>query len=60
MIPPKSQRPSAKAIPFLWVKLPSIHPTKVLFVKDKLPDRIILPPSLNTSGPAAKTSNLYA
>jgi hypothetical protein len=27
-----------------WVQLPDIHPTKVLFAKDKLPDGMILPP----------------
>jgi hypothetical protein len=37
------QRPSAKAI--LWVKLPDIDPTKVLFVQDKLPDEFIFPPA---------------
>jgi hypothetical protein len=36
--------PSAKAIPSLWVKLPYIQPTKVLFVKDKLPDGSVFSP----------------
>jgi hypothetical protein len=39
--PPKSQCPSAKAILSLWVQLPDILQTKVLFVKDKLPDKFI-------------------
>jgi hypothetical protein len=57
MIPPKLQRPLAK--PF-WIKLPDIHPTIVLFAKDKVPDGIILPPvaiapSLNMSRPSAET-----
>jgi hypothetical protein len=39
--PPKSQRPSAKAIRTLWVQLPENHPTKIIFTKDKLPDGII-------------------
>jgi hypothetical protein len=26
-----------------WIKLPDIHPTKVLFVKDKLPDGFMFP-----------------
>jgi hypothetical protein len=43
MISPKSQRPSAKAIPSLWVQIPDIHPTKILFVEDKLPDGFIFP-----------------
>jgi hypothetical protein len=42
--PSKSLRPSAKAIPSLWVQLPDIQPTKVLFIKDKLPDRSVFPP----------------
>jgi hypothetical protein len=42
--PPKSLRPSAKAIPSLWVQLPDIQPNKVLFVKDKLPDGSVFPP----------------
>jgi hypothetical protein len=55
---PQSWRPLAKMIPTppscrghqpkrsqpLWVQLPNIHPTKVLFAKDKLPNKIILPP----------------
>jgi hypothetical protein len=65
MIPCKSQKPWAKAIPSLWVQLPDIHPIKVLFVKDKLPEEFIFPPvavdpSLNTSGPSAKTANQLA
>jgi hypothetical protein len=31
-------------IPSLWVQLPDIHPTQVLFIKDKLPDRFIFTP----------------
>jgi hypothetical protein len=59
VIPPKSQSPSAKAIPPLWVQLPDIHPTKVLFAKDKLPERFTFPPvataaSLNVSRPSAR------
>jgi hypothetical protein len=42
--PPKSLRPSAKAIPSLWVQLPDIQPAKALFVKDKLPDGSMFPP----------------
>jgi hypothetical protein len=42
--PPKSLRTSVKAIPSLWVQLPDIQPTKVLFVKDKLPDWSVFPP----------------
>jgi hypothetical protein len=38
---PKSQRPSAKAIPTLLGPTPRSHPTKILFIKDKLPDGII-------------------
>jgi hypothetical protein len=38
MIPPKLQKPSGKAISSLWIQLPDIHPTKVLFIMDKLPD----------------------
>jgi hypothetical protein len=42
-----------------WVQLPDIHPTNVLFAKDKLPNGIIiLPvaigPTLNMSRPSAK------
>jgi hypothetical protein len=32
------------AIPSLWVQLSDIQPTKVLFVKDKLPDGSVFPP----------------
>jgi hypothetical protein len=39
--PSKSQKPSGKAISSLWVQLPDIHPIKVLFSKDKLPDEFI-------------------
>jgi hypothetical protein len=53
--PPPSRRghQPKRSQPF-WVQLPDIHPTKVLFVKDKLPDGLILPPvavapSLNMS-----------
>jgi hypothetical protein len=42
--PPNLQRPSAKAIPSLWVQLPDIHQIEVLSVRDKLPDEFILPP----------------
>jgi hypothetical protein len=42
MFPPKSQRPSAKAIPTLLGSTPS-HPTESTFEKEKLPDGIILP-----------------
>jgi hypothetical protein len=31
----KLQTSSAKAIPFLWLKLPDINPTEVILVKDK-------------------------
>jgi hypothetical protein len=65
MIPHKSQRPSAKAIPSLSVKLPDIHPTKVLLIKDKFPNRFMFPPvtvapNLNISKPSAKTTNPLA
>jgi hypothetical protein len=64
MIPHKSQRPSAKAIPSLSVQLPDIHPTKIL-IKDKLPNRFMFPPvtvapNLNISRPSAKTTNPLA
>jgi hypothetical protein len=35
-IPSTLQRPSATAIPFLYVQLGDIHPTKVLFVTGQL------------------------
>jgi hypothetical protein len=44
ILTPKSQRPSAKTIPSLWVQLSDIHPKQVLFLKDKLPDGFIFPP----------------
>jgi hypothetical protein len=61
MISSKSRRPSAKAVQTLLVQLPDIHPTKVPFAEDKLPDGIILSPvaiapCLNMSRPSAKTS----
>jgi hypothetical protein len=54
----------SQAILFLWVQLPDINPTKVIFVKEKLPDGIILfpvaiAPSLNMSRPSAKTTNPF-
>jgi hypothetical protein len=63
--PSKSQRSSSKLIPTLGVQLPDIHPTKVLFVKDKLPDGFMFPPvvtapSLTMSRPSAKTTNPLA
>jgi hypothetical protein len=42
--PQKSNRPLAKAIPSLWVQLPDIRATEVLFVKDKLPEEFMFPP----------------
>jgi hypothetical protein len=42
--PPKSLRPSDKAIPSLWVQLPDIQPTKALFIKDNFPDGSVFPP----------------
>jgi hypothetical protein len=45
---PTPQRPSAKEIPFLWVQLPDIHPTKFHFVKDKLSDWFMFPASGNS------------
>jgi hypothetical protein len=55
--PDKSQRPSAKAVLSLWFKLPDIHQTKVLFIKDKLPAGFIFlhvatATSLNMSRPS--------
>jgi hypothetical protein len=41
---PKLKRPSGKAIPSLWVQLPDINSTLVLFVKDTLPDVFLFPP----------------
>jgi hypothetical protein len=46
----------------LWVKLPDIHPIKLLFVKVMLTDGIILPPvaiasSLKMSWPSATTKS---
>jgi hypothetical protein len=61
-IPSKSQRPSAKVIPSIWVQLPDIHPSNVLFLKDKLTDGLIflpvtIAPSLNMPRPSAKIRN---
>jgi hypothetical protein len=42
--PPKSLRPSGKAIPSLSVQLPHIQPTTVLFIKDKLLGVFVFPP----------------
>jgi hypothetical protein len=63
--PPKSLRPSAKAISSLWVQLPDTHPVKFLLVKKKLPEVFIFPPvaiapSLNMSRPSGKTSRPLA
>jgi hypothetical protein len=60
-----SKLPLAKVISSLWVQLPDILPTKVLFVKDKLPGVFMFPPvatapSLNMSRPSVKTTNLLA
>jgi hypothetical protein len=60
-LPPKSQRQSANAIPTFCVQIPDIHPAKVLFAKDKLPDGNLLPPvaialGLNTSMPQANNN----
>jgi hypothetical protein len=41
----KLQKPQPKQSQTLWVKIPGIYPTKVLFTKDKKPDGIILPPA---------------
>jgi hypothetical protein len=49
---PKSQSPTA--IPSLWVQLLDIHPPKVLFVKDKLPDGLIFPPVTITPSHSAQ------
>jgi hypothetical protein len=59
--PPKSQKPSAKEVPSLWVQLPDVHTTRVLFAKDKLPDGFMFQPvtialSLNIPRPSAKTT----
>jgi hypothetical protein len=48
--------------PILWVQLPDIHQTKVIFVKDRFPDEFTFPPmamapSLNMSVPSASTTN---
>jgi hypothetical protein len=60
-----SQMPSAKAIPSLWVQLPDIHQTQILFVRDKFPDGFMFmpvttAPKMNTSRRSAKTTNLLA
>jgi hypothetical protein len=59
--PPSRRGHQRKRSQPFWIQLPDIHPTKVLFVKDKLPDGIIIPsvaisPSLNMSRPSAKTT----
>jgi hypothetical protein len=59
--PPKPQKPSAKEVPSLWVQLPDVHTTRVLFAKDKLPDGFMFQPvtialSLNIPRPSAKTT----
>jgi hypothetical protein len=60
-----SQMPSAKAIPSLWVQLPDIHQTQILFVRDKFSDGFMFmpvttAPRMNTSRRSAKTTNLLA
>jgi hypothetical protein len=65
VIPPKSQKPLAKALSSLWVQFSDIHPTSILFSKDKFPDRfmfspVAIAPSLNMSRPSAKTTSPLA
>jgi hypothetical protein len=60
-----AERPSAKSNPSLWVKLSDIHKTKVIFVKDQLPDSfsfapVAMAPSLSVSRPSAKTTKPLA
>jgi hypothetical protein len=59
--PPSCRGLQPKHSQLFWVQPPDIHPAKVLFTKDKFPERIILPPaaigpSLNMSRPSAKTT----
>jgi hypothetical protein len=52
---PKSQRPSDKAIPSLCFQVLEIHPTKVLFIKDKFPDGFMFPPVTIAASQHVKT-----
>jgi hypothetical protein len=42
---PQSWMPSVKTIPSLWIQIPDIHVTRVLFTKNKLSGEFIFPPA---------------